>query len=154
VKPTPVPRFGTFGQTTRWIQVDPNTVGGRYLFDATFQAEGVPADQAQTVPGVSHLATVEDSYASDRPLRIGGAARFVFPPASESPSRGAASDRRRTNAASSMARRLTASQPSSRRERSWRSGRALDQAALSPSWRPRSISALRRRRSSRSSASA
>jgi hypothetical protein len=31
VKPTPVPAIGTFGQTTRWIQVDPNTVGGRDL---------------------------------------------------------------------------------------------------------------------------
>jgi hypothetical protein len=80
VKPTPVPAIGTFGQKTRWIQVDPSTAGGRYLFDATFQAEGVPADQAQAVPGVSHLATVEDSYASDRPLRLGSAARFVFPP--------------------------------------------------------------------------
>jgi hypothetical protein len=29
---------------------------------------------------VSHLATVEASYASDRSLRLGGAARFVFPP--------------------------------------------------------------------------
>ena len=82
VKPTPVPDIGMFSQTTRWIQVDPSTVGGRYMFDATFQAEGVPADQSQTVPGVSHLATVEASYASDRSLRLGGAARFVFLPGS------------------------------------------------------------------------
>jgi hypothetical protein len=80
VKPTPEPAVGTLGQTTRWIQVDPSTAGGRYLFDATFQAEGVPADQARTVSGVSRLATVNDSYESDRSLRLGGAARFVFPP--------------------------------------------------------------------------
>lgn len=82
VRPTPAPVIGTFSQTTRWIQVDPSTVGGHYVFDASFQAEGVPADQAHTIPGVSHLATVQASYASDRSLRLGGAARFVFLPGS------------------------------------------------------------------------
>jgi hypothetical protein len=82
VVPTPAPAVGTFGQTTRWILVDPSTPGGRYLFDASFQADGVPTDQTQAIPKISRLATVDDSYASDRLLRIGGAARLVFVPGS------------------------------------------------------------------------
>jgi hypothetical protein len=82
VAPTPPPVVGTLSQTTRWILVDPTTLGGRYLFDASFQADGVPADQAQTIPRISHLATVDDSYASDRLRRLGGAARLVFVPGS------------------------------------------------------------------------
>jgi hypothetical protein len=80
--PTPPPVVGTLRQVTRWILVDPSTRGGRYLFDASFQADGVPADQAQTIPRISHLATVDDSYASDRLRRLGGAARLVFVPGS------------------------------------------------------------------------
>lgn len=82
VAPTPAPAVGTLRQTTRWVLVDPSIPGGRYQFDATFQADGVPSDQSQTIPGISHLARVDASYAADRPVRLGGAARFVFVPGS------------------------------------------------------------------------
>jgi hypothetical protein len=79
--PVAPPSVGTFRQMTRWIRVDPSAPGGRYSFDATFLDDGIPADQARTVPGAaSRLATIHERYAADRLLRIGGTARLVLLP--------------------------------------------------------------------------
>lgn len=78
--PTHAPSVGELSQTTRWLLVDPKTLGERYAFDATFKSEGIPVRQANSIPGVAHLATIHERYAADRRHRVGGVARFVLSP--------------------------------------------------------------------------
>jgi hypothetical protein len=82
VSPMAKPSIGKVRSDTRWIATDPSSAAGSYLFDASFSARGIPADQAETLPSVSHADTVDNSYYTDTNLQLGGAARFVFTPGS------------------------------------------------------------------------
>ena len=78
--PSARPAVGTLGQITRWLRVDPSSPGGHYMYDASFIDDGVPANQAHTVPRASRMATIDTTYDSDRLLRIGGTLRLVLIP--------------------------------------------------------------------------
>jgi hypothetical protein len=82
LSPMRQPSVGTVRMDTRWIATDPSSAAGSYLFDASFSARGIPANQSEIVPAVSYADTVDNSYYTDTNLQIGGAARFVFTPGS------------------------------------------------------------------------
>jgi hypothetical protein len=82
VKLTPagVPSVGTLGQVTQWVLVDPSVSGGRYSYNASFLDDGVPTDQARSIPGGSQLTSIHETYDADRPNQFGATARLVFLP--------------------------------------------------------------------------
>jgi hypothetical protein len=81
---TPVttkPTFGSFGEVVRTWTVDGSVPGGRYAYDAAWEATGIPAVQRWVVPATG-LSRVDSSWASDLPLRTVGTLRAIFPPSS------------------------------------------------------------------------
>ena len=80
--PQPEPQVGTLRSSSHWVTVDPSTPGGAYDFDASFAAQGIPADQSHVLGPVSRSMTVDNTYNSDISLQVAGATRFVFLPKS------------------------------------------------------------------------